>query len=575
VTEPDELYARLASGDTGRILAVLEPLTSARTSVAAVSFGPAPTWSGAAADGFATRVSSTRAAVTGVSSRLADGMAVVRAAASAYRTMRGGADRTMAAFRAGAMSADQAGAVLTGLRDAYEETLRAYAGALREMTPTTAATAPGAAPVPPPGTTPTAVAAWWAALSTEERTRLLASSYDALGRLRGLPATVLDEANRLRLTADRTRYAAAVADLDARIAARAAELGLDPTDEGALREDGALADLLDDRLAAARRSDNAEAAAARVAEASSPDGVYVLSYDATGPGKDGSLVVAYGDPDRATNVAVVVPGTGTTLESFGPNGSAGALRTAMDAVSPGNAVIAWLGYDAPEWDLTVTSPDNARAGAELLVSDVEGYRASAAGPQHISVFGHSYGSATVGYAAMAGLDAQDVAFLGSPGVGASSVDQLSADHVWAGHSEHDPIVQATSGSWFTADGSSIGPYDEEFGATQFDVPATTDLTGAHSVYFQDRSLENLANIATGNYDAVTPDAPDNDMADLATGLTDAGREALTGDWDSAWSELTETGSELLNDAGDAALGGAGNLVETGKSFYDNTIGRLF
>jgi hypothetical protein len=570
VTDPAELYARLASGDAGRILAVLEPLTSARTSLTSVSFGPTPEWTGAAADGFATRVSSSREAVSGMSSRLADGMAVVRAAASAYRTMRGGADRTMAAYRAGAMSPAQAGAVLTSLRDTYEETLRAYAGALRNMTPPPAAAPPAGTPSPP--STPAAVAAWWAGLSAAERA---AVPFEVLGRLRGLPAPVLDEANRRRITADRTTYSAEVTDLSARIAARAAELGLDPSDEGALRADGELADLLDERLAASRRLDNAVDAAARVAESSAPDGVYVLSYDVDGPGGDGTLAIAYGNPDTATNVAVVVPGTATTLESLDPNGSAGALRTAMDEVSTGNAVIAWLGYDAPEWDLTVTSPDNAVAGGAALVSDVEGYRAAAEQPQHISVFGHSYGSVTVGYAAMAGLDVQDVAFLGSPGVGASDADQLSAQHVWAGRSEHDPIVQATSGSWFTADGSSVGPYDDEFGATQFDVPSTADLTSAHSVYYQDQSLENLANIATGNYDAVTPDQPDNDAADVAAGLRDAGAHALTGDWDQAWAELTDTGGELLNDTADTVIGGAGDLVEAGKSVYDNTIGRLF
>ena len=73
---------------------------------------------------------------------------------------------------------------------------------------------------------------------------------------------------------------------------------------------------------------------------------------------------------------------------------------------------------------------------------------------------------------MTGLAADDIAFLGSPGVGASSVDQLGpgAGHVWAGTSEHDPVVQATSGSWFTSDGSGVGPYDESFGANQFAVP---------------------------------------------------------------------------------------------------------
>jgi hypothetical protein len=50
---------------------------------------------------------------------------------------------------------------------------------------------------------------------------------------------------------------------------------------------------------------------------------------------------------------------------------------------------------------------------------------------------------------------------------------------------------------------------------------------------------------------------------------------LRGDWDDAWSELTGTGAELLNDVGDVVIGGAGDLVEAGKSAWDNTVGRLF
>jgi hypothetical protein len=271
----------------------------------------------------------------------------------------------------------------------------------------------------------------------------------------------------------------------------------------------------------------------------------------------------------------------TTLDTMYPNGNAAALRGAMDEVSDSNATIAWLGYDAPMWDATVATPDNAREGAAALVADVNSYRAAAQVPQHITVLGHSYGSATVGYAAMNGLAADDVAFLGSPGVGASNVDQLSpgAGHVWAGASEHDPIVQATSGSWFTADGSSVGPYDDSFGANQFAVPDESDLRSAHGVYYSGESLDNLADIATGNYDGVTEghqEEPVGDLvSDVGSGLVDAGTDAVHGDWDGAWSELTDTGHELLNDVGDVVIGGAGDLVEAGKSVYDNTLGRLF
>ena len=593
MTGPEELYARLASGDTSRILAVLEPLGAAKTLLTDVELRPVTEWTGTAAQAFDTRLATSKKAVTAAAERLADAMSVVEAAAAAYGRMRTAADQTIRAYRAGGIPDTQAVSVLNQLKTSYEEVLRAYAGALRGIRPafttvtgtTGGLTTASGATVPPPGTDPRQVAEWWRSLPEETRDELLATRFDELGRLRGLPAPVLNEANHHRIEADLTRFAAANTDLTGQINARAAELGIDPSDEGALREDPRLADLLDQRQDANRWLDNATAANALVEEAKrSGYETYVLSYDPVGPGRqEGTLAIAYGNPDQASNVAVVVPGTGTTLETGFPNGSAQDLRAAMDQAEPGsNATIAWLGYDAPAMDSTVVTPDNAVAGGESLKSDVDGYRASAETRQHLTVIGHSYGSTAVGYAAMNGLAADDVAFLGSPGVGASNVDQLSpgAGHVWAGAAEHDPVVQGTGGSWFTADGSSTGPYDEEFGANQFGVQGDDNALRAHSVYYADQSLSNLANISTGNYDAVTQGTPETDPAgelvtDAGGGLQDAGREALRGDWDGAWDELKDTGRELLNDVGDVVIGGAGDLVEAGKSLYDNTVGRIF
>ncbi|MBB4906491.1 alpha/beta hydrolase [Actinophytocola algeriensis] len=593
MSDPEELYARLATGDTGRILAVLEPVGAARTLLTGVELKPVTEWTGTAAQAFAARLTTSNKAVTAAGDRLGDAMSVVEAAAAAYGRMRTAADQTIRAYRAGGIPDTQASSVLNQLKTSYEEVLRSYAGALRGIRPafTTVTAATGGltsasgATVPPPGTDPRQVAQWWRSLDEATRNELLATRFEALGRLGGLPAPVLDEANKHRIDADLTRFAAANTDLTNQIDARAAELGIDPSDEGALRADPALADLLDQRQDTNRWLDNATEANARVEEAMrSGYDTYVLSYDPVGPGKqEGTLAIAYGNPDQASNVAVVVPGTATTLENGFPNDSAQDLRAAMDQARPGgNATIAWLGYDAPTWDTTVVSPDNAIAGGEQLKSDVDGYRAAAETRQHITVIGHSYGAATVGYAGMNGLAADDVAFLGAPGVGASTVDQLSpgAGHVWAGVSEHDPVVQGTSGSWFTADGSAVGPYDEEFGANQFGVQGDDNLLGAHSTYYSDQSLDNLANIATGNYDAVTQGTPETNSAgelvtDAGGGLWDAGREALQGDWDGAWDELKDTGRELLNDAGDVLIGGAGGLVEAGKSVYDNTLGRIF
>jgi len=650
--DPEILYGQLASGDAGRIAAASEPvdsamsaLTRARASLDGGGSTATSGWQGTAADSFAARNTLSGTATSTAFTRLEQAAGVIEAAAGAYRTMRGAADNAIQAWRTRPAGLDNAALTalaervnnaLTTVRDGYEQTLRAYAGSLAGIKPAFAETAgaeatwqqttaqPGLT-VPPPNTDPRAVASWWAGLSEAERNQLLATQFDSLGRLRGLPAPVLDQANTQRIEADQARLAATHADLEAQVTQRAAALGLDPADESALRSDPALADLLDERQATNRQLDNATAAAERVAEARamSPDGAYVLSYDPVGPGRqDGVLAVAFGNPDTAEHLAVAVPGTATTLENGFPNREAATLREQMNAAAPDarNATIAWLGYDAPEWGVPVTQPDNARAGGEFLVSDVDGYRAAAeaaGGNPHVSVLGHSYGSVAVGYAGMSGLAADDVAFLGSPGVGASSVDQLSSGpgHVWAGATEHDPIVQGTSGDWFTEDGSSTTPYDDSFGANEFGASSDANLAGAHGAYYDDgsESLRNLANIATGNYAEVSeprwqdsplpPSLPGSDLPvvgpvidgvahlgqeavdiveDVGGGLAETGGHLLDGDWDAAWDELTETGGELLNDAGDVIIGTTGDLVEggrdlveAGKSLYDNTLGRLF
>jgi hypothetical protein len=190
------------------------------------------------------------------------------------------------------------------------------------------------------------------------------------------------------------------------------------------------------------------------------------------------------------------------------------------------------------------------------------------------------------------------------------VDQLSPGegHVWAGATEHDPVVQGTSGDWFTADGSSTGPYDTSFGANQFGAASDANLVDAHVEYYLpgSESLQNLGNITTGNYDAVSepnvldhplpPELPGSDLpvigpvidgvanvgkeaADLVVdaggGLWEAGSEAVSGDWDAAWDELKQTGGEVLNDAADVVVGGIGDAVEGARDVYESTLGRIF
>ncbi|MFD0201836.1 MULTISPECIES: alpha/beta hydrolase [Saccharothrix] len=657
-TDPEVLYGQLAAGDAGRVAAAADPITGAMSAVSragqAVSAGGSTatsTWKGNAATGFGARAELSTKSATVAGERLGAGADIVQAASRAYTQMRGSADQLIDFWRGRSPALDETqtrelanrvNEQLNNVKTGYERVLRSYAAALTKVRPgfeETAAKDPGwntavaamrtTATVPGPGTDPKQVAAWWKSLTKEQQDELLRTKFQELGQLRGLPSGVLDQANRARIADDLQRFGAQRDQLDAQMAARAQELGLDPDnseDMAKLMNDEQYASLSEQRQEAATKAENAEKAQSSVNQAAElarskgwPESdVRVLAYDPYGPRGDGGMAIAFGDPDTANNLAVAVPGTGSTLDSFSV-GQAANLREAMGA--NGNATIQWLGYDAPGWAIgEVDNPAQAREGGANLVADVNGYRAAAeaaGNDPHVTVIGHSYGSTTVGYAGMNGLAADDIAFVGSPGVGASNVNQLSAGpgHVYVGATEHDPVVQGTSSSWFTEDGSSIGPYDDRFGARTFGTTDGTSALGAHSEYYTpgSESVQNLARIATGDGASVTsqdwdenplgPSLPGSHIpgvgpvvdfvggtavgaADLAvdagTGLWNAGRDAVNGNWSDAGTGLLNTGKEVVNDTVDVVAGGVGDVVELGRDAvegvgkaWDKTVGSWF
>jgi hypothetical protein len=127
------------------------------------------------------------------------------------------------------------------------------------------------------------------------------------------------------------------------------------------------------------------------------------------------------------------------------------------------------------------------------------------------VIGHSYGSTVIGQtAATEGLDADDVVFVGSPGVGVDNVADLNmpADDVHATVAEHD-IIQATNMGipGFGTDVHGPDPAGRGFGANVFESdPGTkgSDYAGglsgeAHSQYWADgnKALKNMGKIIAG------------------------------------------------------------------------------
>lgn len=244
---------------------------------------------------------------------------------------------------------------------------------------------------PDRGAGPAQVRRWWDALPAVERDRLLVTEPATLAGTAGIPAADRDVANRLLLD---DRHGRGLDELRARL-----------EDEGVLRP-------------------------------------YLMGLDVSG---DGRAVVALGDPDRARHVLTHVPGMTSDLESAGGELTR-AARVAEQAtrIAPAEPVSAvlWLDYDAPDFVHEAWSDRQARDGAERLRGFQEALRVTQQGPPaHHTVLGHSYGSLVVGAAAAGPFAADDVVFVGSPGVGVDSAAQLTVP-AWSSTSRTDVIQYA-------------------------------------------------------------------------------------------------------------------------------------
>jgi hypothetical protein len=345
-------------------------------------------------------------------------------------------------------------------------------------------------PAQPPGpsrpactATPAEVGRWWSRLTRGEQRWLLATEPGWLGPLDGIPAADRDAANRLLLDDRRAEVSVAARSEASRL--RAVRHGL-----------AALADRLE-----------------------SGDGprAYLLRLDTSGEGR---VVVGLGDPDRADNVLTHVPGMTSDLASFdGELTRAARVAARATEVSPAasTSAVLWLDYDAPDFVDEAASPRQASAAAPTLSRFQEGLRTTHQGPAaHQTVVGHSYGSLVVGKAATAtgrGLAADDVVFVGSPGVGVDSATQLRvpAGHVWSSTSRSDVIQYAAISPHGLADEltrRALGfsgperhlwfgenPSDPSFGARVF----TSQPDGGHLGYWDPGSpaLDALAAITLG------------------------------------------------------------------------------
>ncbi|MGI5153395.1 alpha/beta hydrolase [Plantactinospora sp. CA-294935] len=369
--------------------------------------------------------------------------------------------------------------------------------------------------VPAKGTDPADVKKWWDSLSPAQRRYVMSEYPELIGSLDGVPVASRDIANRIVLDRELDGLTQRRADLDAREAhiramveqGRGAELYPDAGNPAG----AALAELekikeererIDGNLRGLNRIDD------RLEDPGKPR-AYLIGLSTA---DDGRAIVSVGNPDAADNVLTYIPGTGAELSKVGGDIDR-ADRMALDAkrVDPSQetASLLWLGYDAPDsiaWNAPFDG--SAEGGAPELNQFQNGLRATHDGePSRNVVLGHSYGSTVIGHAATgAGINADAVVFVGSPGVDTNSATELKGvppQEVWATRAEHDAIKRVPD--WDLAHGND--PTREDFGGRVFSSnPGDPDNEGAtHSAYWDDGNLarENIAYIVTGQNGKVT------------------------------------------------------------------------
>ncbi|MHB8185679.1 MAG: alpha/beta hydrolase [Dermatophilaceae bacterium] len=243
-----------------------------------------------------------------------------------------------------------------------------------------------------------------------------------------------------------------------------------------------------------------------------------LAFDPRGNGR---IVEVFGDLGAADRIAVLVPGVANRADNFNtglgdvrdraPAVQARALYDATRAAAPSQhvAVVAWLGYEAPQGvGRSAAREELARAGATLLdefTKDLAILRPQA----HVTVIGHSYGSVVTGLAA-ADLPPQvkDLVVIGSPGMGVTrAADLHTSARIWAGQSAQDWIDWVPAFQVWGA-GHGTMPTTPGFGDRVFGTRGVTD----HDHYLSSgtQSLANIVEIVLGRDAAVR--APDSSAA---------------------------------------------------------------
>jgi Alpha/beta hydrolase len=403
--------------------------------------------------------------------------------------------------------------------------------------------------IPPSDVGPEQVKCWWDALTGNQKRLLVDQHPQELGNLNGIPAEIRDAVNQAVMNDDLRRVDDA-----------ARRYGLSPD---ALRDNPERYGL---SAADITRYHNAVNTSKGLDHDKGSDSrpVMLWAYDPLGFRGKGRAAIAIGNPDKTRHTAVVVPGTDSSVKEgwlFDEENDAINLYDQSLRADPSRstAVLAWMGYDAPEfdyahWDRAVTNPGMleqvgtpwlARQAGPLLAADVNGLAATHDGPtpRHVTVLGYSYGATTVADAfTHSGMRANDAVLIGCPGTdlarGAADF-HLGGGKVYVGAASTDAIswIGEVGGGLPNGLNETLGepvgplaglggdPAHAGYGAVRF----RAEVAGSHSVtpWFTDHlhyydvgseALHNMTEIVTGRGDNLASEhmtAPDRAEARLA------------------------------------------------------------
>ncbi|MEU0411250.1 alpha/beta hydrolase [Streptomyces griseorubiginosus] len=232
---------------------------------------------------------------------------------------------------------------------------------------------------------------------------------------------------------------------------------------------------------------------------------HLLGFDGRGAGK---ATEVFGDLAHADHVAVLVPGSDTSLDTYPRfRATAEALHRQLRRTAPRGtrtAVVAWLGYRTPDTvSTTVLTTDRADEAAPDLREFIRRLHGIVGPGATVSLVCHSYGSVVCARAATH-LDIDDLALVGSPGTGADTASGLrTRARIWAARGKDDwvgEVPHVRTDLFGVTVGFGTDPVSPAFGAHVFAAGE-----GGHSDYFTpgSASLTNLARIVLGETTEVT------------------------------------------------------------------------